>query len=75
MKDLQSRREFFKSAAKAAIPVVGAVVLANFPLQSQAVTGCGGTCEGYCMGTCQGTCTGSCMGSCARTCYSQAAEG
>ena len=38
--DLQSRREFFKSAAKAAIPVIGAVVLLSLPLaQTQAATG------------------------------------
>ena len=83
-KELQSRREFFKSAAKAALPVVGAMVLANIPiLQSKATTGCDGcyyscynTCKGYCEGTCSSCngrcasdCQNTCTGGCARTCY------
>lgn len=62
--DLQSRREFFKSAAKVALPVIGAVVLSSIPLSSKAstLTGCYG-CEGYCDG-CEGNCVGSCEGSC-----------
>ena len=30
--ELQSRREFFKKAAKGALPILGAMVLANAPL-------------------------------------------
>ena len=70
--ELQNRREFFKKAAKAALPVVGAVVLANVPnlLQaSEAETsacqyGCAYTCSGSCNGSCRGGCQGSCNGSC-----------
>ena len=65
--ELQSRRQFFKSAAKVALPVLGAVVFANLPVQSQArpVCGeCGRSCTGTCTGTCSGTCKGSCAGSC-----------
>ena len=29
--ELQSRREFFKKAAKGALPILGAIVLANAP--------------------------------------------
>jgi CXXX repeat radical SAM target protein len=80
---LQTRREFFKSAAKATLPVLGAVLLSQVAvapaLAATQCDGCSGacvsTCEGRCMGACEGTCTGSCTGSCSRTCYSLAAEG
>ena len=67
--ELQSRREFFKKAAKAALPVVGAVVAASLPLkQIEAATGCTyGGCSNFCSG-CTGSCTGACTGACARSC-------
>lgn len=74
--ELQSRREFFKKAAKAALPVVGAVVLSALPLQQAQATGCGwGDCTGNCYGGCDGTCgknacTGGCQGNCAGGCSS-----
>ena len=73
--ELQSRREFFKSAAKAALPIVGAIVLSQLPIKAQATemgcskygcgtcTGCGGSCNRSCSGCsggCQTTCTGGC---------------
>ncbi len=70
--ELQSRREFFKKAAKAALPVIGAVVVASIPtMKAEAVPGCqygcsyacSGSCAGSCRGGCQGSCNGSCMGS------------
>ena len=74
--ELQSRREFFKKAAKAALPVVGAVVLSSLPiLKSEAApTGCySGSCEGWCTGSCAGGCgngcgQNACMYSCNNTC-------
>ncbi len=75
--ELQSRREFFKKAAKAALPVVGAVVLANLPItKSEAATGCylAGCqfdCEGSCSNGCQG-CSDSCYGSCKGSCNANA---
>lgn len=30
--NIQSRREFFKKAAKGALPILGAIVLSNTPL-------------------------------------------
>ena len=64
--ELQSRREFFKKAAKAALPVVGAVVLSSLPiLKSEAATGC---YSGGCMYGCDGGCNDSCYGSCKGTC-------
>ncbi len=67
--ELQSRREFFKSAAKAALPVLGAIVLSQLPLKADAteVTGCSGCwtgCWGGCQGGCKGSCSGSCKGGC-----------
>lgn len=69
--ELQSRREFFKSAAKAVLPVIGAVVLANLPnvasAEPQYGWGCSSACKGSCSGkctSCTGGCYGSCMGSC-----------
>lgn len=79
--ELQSRREFFKSAAKAALPVVGAVVLSNplfaqkggtvnfkvHPNRSYSGYGCR-DCTGACSGSCQGYCDGTCSGTCETTC-------
>lgn len=69
--ELQTRREFFKKAAKAALPVVGAVVLASVPL-GEAHSTCYSTCSGYCVGcsgSCQNTCSGACSSGCYTTCY------
>ncbi|MBR1631906.1 MAG: Cys-Xaa-Xaa-Xaa repeat radical SAM target protein [Paludibacteraceae bacterium] len=75
--ELQSRREFFKKAAKAALPVVGAVVLGSLPIKAQAETmgcdylcmyGCTGNCSGHCTGGCSGYCQSSCRGHCTGTC-------
>ena len=69
--EIQSRRQFFKSAAKAALPVLGAVVLANVPLLSKASTtpnGCeSDSCYGTCLMGCKGYC-GGCDGGCVDQC-------
>lgn len=75
--ELQSRREFFKQAAKAALPVVGAVIMASVPfVKSEAATGCyGGGCVYGCDNSCSGGCEGckdSCYGSCKNTCNANA---
>ena len=69
--ELQSRREFFKKAAKGALPILGAIVLANAPAvinaAEKAPMGCTGTCYGACYGGCKGcstTCTGTCSNGC-----------
>ena len=82
-KDLQGRREFFKQAAKKALPILGAVALMSNPVIAKAVekepmgcntacsygcTGCYGDCYGSCNDKCQGTCKGDCLGSCKGTC-------
>ena len=68
--ELQSRREFFKKAAKGALPILGLVALTNVPLLSQAteVMGCGGSCRTQCTGYCQNTCNASCYHGCRSGC-------
>lgn len=76
-KEIQSRRKFFKDAAKKGLPLIAAAVLASTPIITNATesmvcenscygscsSGCGShNCKGYCKGTCQGTCEGSCGG-------------
>ena len=75
--ELQSRREFFKSAAKAALPVIGALVLSQMPsiaeaspadCQYQCSVGCGTGCSGRCEGTCTDACARTCRTYCNSTC-------
>lgn len=76
--EIQSRREFFKNAAKATLPIIGAVVLSSNPMVAKAVesTGCDYTCKTSCQNDCYGscrygcnsTCKGTCSGSCKNTC-------
>ena len=66
--ELQSRREFFKSAAKAALPIVGAVVLSQLPVKMQAANGCNDGCSYSCSTSCQKDCRGYCHYGCKNTC-------
>lgn len=59
--ELQSRREFFKKAAKAALPVVGAAVLSSLPIRVDAHSST--SCEKQCAGSCGAACT-SCWTGC-----------
>ena len=76
MEGLQSRREFFKKAAKSALPILGAIVLAGSPVLAKAVGkvpmgcnyGCSGGCDGSCTWGCKNTCRGACEGSCRGGC-------
>ena len=75
--ELQNRREFFKKAAKSALPILGAIVLAGTPQLSKAINtqatycqagyACTGGCSGDCKGTCKFGCSG-CSGGCKGTC-------
>lgn len=80
--EIQSRREFFKKAAKSALPVVGAVVLSSVPFADAAAqfgcgcgyscsnscyTSCGSGCGFGCQNTCKGGC-GGCKGVCQNSC-------
>lgn len=60
---LQSRREFFKKAAKGALPILGLAIMANVPMISNAAE------SEYC--TCAGDSKGACSGGCSTTCYNQ----
>lgn len=62
--ELQSRREFFKKAAKGALPILSAIVLANTPSIANAMRTEWG-CDNSCSNSCKGRCTGGCQTSCA----------
>ena len=70
--ELQSRREFFKQAAKKALPVIGAIALASSPIIAQAATkepmSCDYNCGTACSGRCTGSCTSQCMNDCNTAC-------
>ena len=73
--EIQSRREFFKKAAKAALPVVGVAILSSVSfVNAEASTGCKGcyktctSCTGTCVSNCDLRCSGSCYTSCAIGC-------
>lgn len=71
--NLQSRREFFKNAAKSALPILGAVVLAGTPIlihAAEKATGCEFGCENSCTGGCTGSCTFGCQTTCKGGCES-----
>ena len=71
--ELQSRREFFKNAAKRVLPIVGAIALSNPIVQAstrnEAPCNCYGTCAYGCTGTCSGGCSVACSGSCKQRLY------
>lgn len=70
--ELQSRREFFKEAAKKALPIIGAIALASSPIIAKAANtepmGCNGSCSGLCSGSCSSSCQGGCKGTCTVEC-------
>lgn len=82
--ELHSRREFFRKAAKASLPILGFIAATQIPFKIQAMEshsscsyysctmscsgGCAG-CSGGCTGDCGSLCGGSCSGSCSGSCY------
>lgn len=66
--ELQSHREFFKQAAKAALPVVGAAIMASVPFAQANAMGCNYACTGNCYGGCDGVCGGNCINTCSNSC-------
>ena len=66
--ELQSRREFFKQAAKAALPVIGAAIMASVPFAQANAMGCNYACTGNCYGGCDGVCGGNCINTCSNSC-------
>ena len=69
--ELQSRREFFKRAAKGALPILAAVALAGAPGIVKAAKDAPMGCNYNCSSTCQGSCHGTCRTGCKSTCYDQ----
>lgn len=71
--EIQTRREFFKKAARATLPVLGAVVLSSLPFQQVEAHDCGSSCSSTCYRGCQYgcgyNCNGLCRDNCTRTCY------
>ncbi len=78
-KGLQSRREFFKVAAKGALPIIGAIAIAAAPSvvkASKTPMGCRYGCTAVCSGSlCQGTCQGGCRFTCTRSCGNYGCKG
>lgn len=71
--EVQSRREFFKSAAKKALPILGVIVLTQLPFvakshESQITQDCSVYCAGGCRDTCRDSCQETCRGNCVGTC-------
>lgn len=69
--EIQSRREFFKEAAKKGLPIVAAIALAGMPTISKAEgepMGCDNSCTGHCYGSCTGTCRAACKDGCINGC-------
>ena len=70
--ELQSRRQFFKKAAKSALPILGAIAIANMPMIAKAANhnDCNYGCSDGCTAACSRMCAG-CQTSChAANCYS-----
>ena len=69
--ELQSRREFFKNAARKSLPIIGVVALASSPIFAHASEGipmeCKG-CQDYCVEGCRTGCGGKCADHCAKSC-------
>ncbi len=65
--ELQSRREFFKKAARGALPIFGAVLLAQAPTVVKATESSMG-CHNGCYTSCQNTCKGGCSTRCENVC-------
>ena len=77
--EIQSRREFFKNAAKGALPILGAVLLANASViaraaDSEAPMGCTGSCYSGCKNGCT-SCKYTCQGGCKNYACKSVAKG
>jgi CXXX repeat radical SAM target protein len=74
--EIQTRREFFKKAAKSALPVLSAAVLSSVPfLKAEAQYGCGYGCSYSCDLSCDDSCYRSCSGGCDRHCKNDCSSG
>ena len=65
--ELQSRRDFFRNAAKAALPIFAATVMFSNPIIAKTIEtpmDCNYGCSGSCYGSCSGSCASGCLGGC-----------
>ena len=67
--ETQSRRDFFKEAARRALPILGAVALMSNPLVVKAIENESNDCSGSCYNSCLGTCNTECVTTCRGVCY------
>lgn len=68
---IQSRREFFKKAAKSVLPILGVMLLTSNPLVgkvTEVAMGCKYGCSNGCYTACSGSCKSGCDGSCKNAC-------
>ncbi len=84
--DLQSRREFFKSAAKGALPIlaltiIGPSILTSCEKEDDDDNGkskgkdCSNGCTGNCQVSCSGGCKNGCSNGCDEICMTSCANG
>jgi len=66
--ETQSRREFFKEAARKALPIIGAVSLLSNPVIANAMENEVMSCTSSCYNSCSGKCTDACTGRCKEGC-------
>ena len=66
--ELQSRRDFFRNAAKAALPILGAVFLANNSMLAKAMEKSAEYCS-HCNSNCTNGCRTACHRGCGNNCY------
>ena len=61
---LQTRREFFRNAAKAVLPIIGAAALSSGIVKAadKIPMGCEHTCSGACRDNCHYACVDTCRG-------------
>lgn len=68
-----NRREFFKCCAKAALPIIGGILLSKSETIAKTLESsdcnysCSNTCRMSCRSACMGTCRNACVG-CSGTC-------
>lgn len=76
--EFQSRREFFKNAAKSTLPILAVAAFGPALLSCEkdddddgdgCKKGCSGSCEGSCAGGCGGGCSGDCDDGCTADCW------
>ena len=79
--ELQSRRQFFKKAGKAALPIIGVMAFGNLlftscskdkddePSKPSGCNGCSGSCSNSCSGSCEESCSAACAFNCGTSQY------